>query len=102
MSFTFIPLPDLNNNSIVNFNTDINNVMFDFSIRWNSFCSCAFLSIYDMDGNPIISSQALTTNSTIKADFRSFPKELIFAHINGLNYEPEISNFHEEFVLAYV
>lgn len=70
-----------------------------FVVKWNDYCDCAFLSIYDYNNEPIISSRALTNNCIIRHN--KLPHVFYFLQKNGETYEPTIKNIADEFVLAY-
>lgn len=72
---------------------------FIFVVRWNDYCNCAFLSIYDYNNNPIIIGRALINNLIIRNN--KLPYVFYFVQKNGETYEPTIDNLANEFVLAY-
>lgn len=70
-----------------------------FTVRWNEYCDCAFLSINDYENNPIISGVALVNGLKIRNN--NLPYMFLFTQINGETYEPTIDNIANEFVLVY-
>ena len=70
-----------------------------FTLRWNDYCDCGFISIANYENNPIISNRALTNGLQIRNN--KLPYVLYFRQINGETYEPTIDNISTEFVLLY-
>lgn len=94
-----IDCPDLKTNKFVSFYTQINGSVFKFLFKWNEFCECCFLSIYDSDGNEINTGNALVNSSVIDNDNRVLPN-LFFFHKDGLTVEPTLETFNN-YGLAY-
>lgn len=83
----YLECPDLSENKFVSFYSNLNNNVFRLSFKWNDYCECCFLDIYDNNGNEIKTGNALCTNRLIKGDTRILPI-FYFAHKDGLNLEP--------------
>ena len=82
MAYKTIQFTELKENNPYGFMfIDLYNNTFIFTIRWNSYCNCAFLSISDYDDNPIISNVALVNNLRIRN--KNLPYILVFSQING-------------------
>lgn len=70
-----------------------------FTVRWNNYASCAFLSIADYNNNPIISGKALVNGLKIRN--KNLPYIFAFLHKTSETYEPTIDNLASEFMLMY-
>lgn len=79
--------PDLTENKFVSYYASLGDSVFRFSFRWNDYCGCCFLDIYDGDGNAVRTGNALCANRLIKGDTRVLP-DLCFIHKEGLALEP--------------
>lgn len=86
-------------NSYVRYFITLKEVTYIFTLRWNFYCDCGFISIADYENSPIISSKALTNGLQIRNN--KLPYVLYFRQINGETYEPTIENIATEFVLLY-
>lgn len=89
------------NNPYYSFVVNLDDRLFNFTVKWNDYAQCAFLWLYDVDMNPIVSGRALVNNLLIRTDHRKLPQDLRFAHINGETYEPALDNIGEEFAFYY-
>jgi hypothetical protein len=94
MSIKYIDCPNLKENKFISFYTNINNKSFKFSFRWNEFCKCCFLSVFDSLGNQITTGNALTNKTRILTDKRILP-HLVFIHKNMKNVEPTPSTLSD-------
>lgn len=88
-----------NDNQSVRYYETLNDTDFIFTVRWNSYADCAFLSIYDDDSNPIITGRALVNGLAIRN--HNLPYVMFFGQIEGEKYEPTIDNIATEFALFY-
>lgn len=91
----------LKSNPFIYSTIDLDDRLFNFTVKWNNYAQCAFLWLYDADMNPIVLGRALVNNLLIRTDRRLFPQDLRFRHINGETYEPTIDNIGEEFAFYY-
>ena len=94
-------LENFENNPNTSFTLDLDDRLFNFTIKWNDYAQCAFLWLYDADMTPIVLGRALVNNLLIRTDRRLLPQDLRFAHINGETYEPTLDNIGEEFAFFY-
>lgn len=92
---------NIKNYPFITFTLDLDDRLFNFTVKWNDYAQCAFLWLYDADMNPIVSGRALVNNLLIRTDRRKLPQDLRFAHINGETYEPTLDNIGEEFAFYY-
>lgn len=90
-----------NDNKNIEFTSQLDNKLFNFEIKWNNYAGCAFVSIYDVDMNPIVKSRALVNNLLIRTDRRLLPKDLRFINLIGETYDPDLDNISEEFAFIY-
>lgn len=95
----YIECPDLSENKFVSFYTTIRNKTFKMSFKWNEYCDCCFMSIFDSDGNEIRTGIALCTDSVIHTDKRVLP-EMAFVHKDGLTLSPT-ANSIKDYVILY-
>ena len=86
-------------NPYVSYFVTLHDNTYNFIVRWNEYCKCAFLTINDNDGNPIITDKALVTNLKIRN--KNLPYLLAFLHKNSETYEPTIDNLASEYFLIY-
>lgn len=86
-------------NSYNQYFVDLSDKNFVFTLRWNNYCQCAYLSISDFDDNLIIGDTALTNGTVIRS--QEIPYALIFLPFNDKKYEPNIDNLTSEFALFY-
>lgn len=91
--------PDLSENSFVSQYVSIGNKTFRFTFKWNEYCDCCFVSIYDADGNPINTGTAFTVNSYIHTDHRVLPT-LFMAHSDSLAIRPTRETI-KDYVIVY-
>lgn len=94
-------LENFENNPNTSFILDLDDSLFNFTVKWNDYAQCAFLWIYDADMTPIVSGVALVNNLLIRTDRRLLPQDLRFTHINGETYEPTLDTIGEEFAFYY-
>ncbi len=104
-------IENFKNNPNISSTIDLDDRLFNFTIKWNDYAQCAFLWLYDADMNPITLGRALVNNLLIRTDRRLLPQDLRFAHINsnfsaisaetGETYEPTLDNIGEEFAFFY-
>lgn len=90
----YIECPDLSENRQVDFFTAISNKVFHFVMKWNEYCDCCILDIYDSQANEIRTGLALQCNTKIITDKREMPP-LFFAHKDGLTTEPTPETFKD-------
>lgn len=83
----------------INFFVDLKDDTYVFTLRWNDYSECAFLSITDYENNPIISGLALVNNLKIRNV--NLPYDFYFVQINGETYEPTLDNLASEFAIVY-
>lgn len=95
-------LENFKNNPNMTAPIQLDDNMYNISVKWNDYAQCAFLWLYDADMNPIVLGRALVNNLLIRTDRRLLPQDLRFAHINGETYEPTLDNIGEEFAFFYV
>ena len=93
----YLKCPDLTDNKFVSYYTNFNNESYRFTFKWNEYCNCCFLSIYDNDGNEISTGIALTTNRKI---INKVLPTFTFLNKDGLNLEPTAETI-KDYVLAY-
>ena len=91
--------PDLSEDKFVSYYATVGDSIYRFSFRWNDYCDCCFLDIYDGDGNAVRTGNALCTNRVIKGDTRVLP-DFCFIHKEGSGLEPTIDTI-KDYVLAY-
>ena len=94
-------IENFNNNPNISFTIDLDDRLYNITVKWNEYAKCAFLWLYDADMNPIVSGVALVNNLLIRTDRRLLPQDLRFAQINGETYEPTLDNIGEEFAFFY-
>ena len=91
-----------------NFNNNHQNCMyfitlgentFILNVKWNKYCDCATLSMYDYNNNPIIKGRALVNKLYIRNN--KLPYIFFFSQKDGKTYEPTLNNIAEEFLLFY-
>lgn len=95
----YIECPDLTNDKKVSINTAINGSVFTFVFKWNEFCDCCFLDIYDNNNDRLYCGNALTTNSSIFTKKKVLPN-LVFLHKDGSSFEPTPETM-KDFILHY-
>lgn len=93
--------PNFKSNPFISSTLDLDDRLFNITVKWNDYAQCAFLWLYDADMNPIVSGRALVNNLLIRTDRRKLPQDLRFTHINGETYEPTLDNIGEEFAFYY-
>ena len=94
-------IENFENNPNISSTIDLDDRLFNFTVKWNNYAQCAFLWLYDADMTPIVCGRALVNNLLIRTDRRLLPQDLRFAHINGETYEPTLANIGEEFAFYY-
>ena len=87
------------NNTYMNYFITLKNNTYNFILRWSNYCNCAFLTINDTNGKPIISSIALVTNLKIRNN--KLPYLLAFLHKDSETYEPNLDNLSNEYYFMY-
>ena len=87
-------------NRYIRYFVEIKDETYIFTVRWNNYCNCAFLSISDYNNNPIISGIALVNGLIIKN--KNLPYNFVFIQINDETYEPTLENISKEFALVYI
>lgn len=95
----YINCPDLADNKFVSLFTSINGITFRLTFKWNEYCNCCFMSIYDSDGGPVNTGIGLTTKSIIHNDKRVLP-DIYFRHKEDLNLEPTAKTL-KDYILLY-
>lgn len=70
-----------------------------FSVKWDDYAECAFLSIMDYNNNPIVTGKALVNGLVIRNV--KLPYVFSFLQINAETYEPTLDIIAKEFVLCY-
>lgn len=100
MAIISINLNNFNeDNQYVRYFIELKDETYVFIVRWNTYCNCAFLSIFDYNNNSIIEGIALVNNLKIRSD--KLPYVLEFMHLAGETYEPTIETIEKEFALVY-
>lgn len=87
-------------NPYVQYFLELNENTYIFTIRWNNYCHCAFLSITDYNNNEIVSGKALVNGLIIQNN--KLPYTFAFTQINDETYEPTLENISKEFALVYL
>ena len=95
----YLQCPDLSENKIVSFYANINNKNFKFLFKWSDYCKCCFLSIFDNNGEPVNTGNALCNKTIIKNDNRVLPN-FIFIHQDELGLEPTAETI-KDYIIAY-
>ena len=91
--------PDLSENKFVSIFTSFKNITYKLTFKWNEYCNCVFLSIYDSNGELINGGNALCNKSIIHTDRTKLPT-FYFIHNQDVNLEPTPETF-KEYILAY-
>ena len=86
-------------NKYIRYFIELNEETYVFIVRWNTYCNCAFLSIFDYNNNSIITSRALVNGLIIRN--KNLPYNFIFTQVNDETYEPTLENISKEFALVY-
>lgn len=94
-------ITNIKNYPFISFTLDLDDRLFNFTVKWNNYAQSAFLWLYDADMNPIVSGVALVNGLLIRTDRRLLPQDLRFLHINGEPYEPTLDTIGEEFAFYY-
>lgn len=89
-------------NPYINSMITLGDKVFNFEVRWDFAYDFGYLIIRDSNNELVLGATALVNNLKITLDHRILPGYLKFVHINGENYEPEISNIEKEFTFYYV
>lgn len=95
----YLQCPDLSENKIVSFYANINNENFKFLFKWSDYCNSCFLSIFDNNGEPVNTGNALCNKTIIKNDNRVLPN-FLFTHKNGSGLEPTAETV-KDYIIAY-
>lgn len=95
----YIECPDLTEKKFVSIFVNINKKNFRFAFRWNSYCDCCFLNIYDENGQPVNTGNALVAKRRIRGDKRILPF-FYFTHKNNLLYNPRPETL-KDYILLY-
>lgn len=95
----YIECPDLSKNKFISIYTNFGGETFRFIFRWNEYCDCCFLSIFDSEGNSIYTGDALVDRALIITDRRKIPP-MKFLHKENLMVEPTAETI-KDYVLYY-
>lgn len=95
----YIECPDLTENKFVSFFTSIGKETFRLTFKWNEYCDCCFMSIYDSKGNSVKTGIGLTTKEIIYNDKRVLP-DIYFRHKDNLSVEPTAETL-KDYILLY-
>ena len=87
------------NNKYIQYFIELGENTFVFTVKWNEYSKCAFLTITDYEDNDIVMGIALVNGLKIRNV--KLPFNLLFTHVNGETYEPTIDNIEKEFALVY-
>lgn len=94
-----ILMPDLSENSFVEFQAPINGNSYAVEVRWDNYCNCAFMRI-SLNGESLLPDDyPLVCNGIIDIDHRKLPK-LTFLHKELQNINP-IKETFKDFGLYY-
>lgn len=93
----YIEMPDLSEDRLVDFYTTINGKSYHFIVKWNEYCNCAILDIYDNKGNEVKTGTALNCNTVIGGDKREMPF-LVFKHKDNSTIEPTPETFKDYWI----
>jgi hypothetical protein len=95
----YLECPDLTENKFVSFYTAFNSETYRLTFKWNEYCDCCFLSIYDSNGDRVDTGNALVANGKLVTDKRKIPT-LYFRHKDGLTLEPTAETIGD-YILIY-
>lgn len=95
----YIACPDLSENKFISIFVTLKNAPYRLTFKWNEYCDCCFMSIFDSEGNPLNAGNALTTKCIIESDKRLLP-DLYFRHKDNFSIEPTAETL-KDFVLLY-
>lgn len=95
----YIECPDLTENKFVSIYTNFKNETYRLTFKWNNFCGCCFLSIYDGQGNAVNTGNALVAGTIVSSDKRIMP-DLYFFHKDNLRKEPTAETI-KDYILYY-
>lgn len=90
----YIPMPDLSDNSFIEFSATLNAKSYTFIVRWNKYCNCAFARIKYNNKDLLDGEYPLVCNGIIDIDHRELPK-LVFGHRYGTELPPTKETFNE-------
>lgn len=92
---------ELRSNPFISSAIDLDDRLFNFTVKWNDYDNTAYLWLYDADMQPIVLGRALVNGLKIRTDRRLLPQDLRFVHLNGETYEPDLDTIGEEFGFIY-
>lgn len=95
----YIECPDMTSNRFVSFYSNINGNTYRLSFRWNNYCNCCILNVYDSDGEMVNGGNFLVNRTVIGNDLRALP-EIEIRHKEDLNLEPTPETM-KDYVLIY-
>lgn len=95
----FIQCPDLSKNKFVSMYVNFGTETIRMTFKWNSFCECCFMSMFDSNGNAVNTGNALVNRTVILTDRRKIPT-MLFVHKDGLMVEPNVQTI-KDFILYY-
>ena len=88
MEIIYIACPDLSENKFVSIFVTLKNAPYRLTFKWNEYCDCCFMSIFDSEGNPLNAGNALTTKSIIESDNVNIEKA------NPIVYDPTSHSYY--------
>lgn len=95
----YIECPDLSENKFVSIYVNFGEETFRITFKWNEYCNCCFMSIYDGEGNEVNTGNALVAGAIILTDQRILPT-LYFLHKENLHLEPTAETI-KDYILYY-
>lgn len=95
----YIECPDLSENKFVSIYVNFGEETFRITFKWNEYCNCCFMSIYDGEGNEVNTGNALVAGTIILTDQRILPT-LYFLHKENLHLELTAETI-KDYILYY-
>ena len=95
----YIECPDLTENKFVSIYVNFGDETYRMTFKWNEYCECCFMSIFDGEGNEVNTGNALVAGTIILTDRRKIPT-LYFFHKDNLSKEP-VAETMKDYILYY-
>jgi len=98
-------VPTANRNPHFEQETTLDGVRFILNFHWNSVSGSWFMSVSDIDGEPIISGRRMSANWSMlarSADSRRPAGELIVIDTSGSGVDPSFDELGERVLLSYL
>ncbi len=95
----YIECPDLSNNKFISIYTNFGDETYRMTFKWNEYCNCCFMSIFDSNGEEVNTGNALVAGAVILTDRRKIPT-LYFLHKDNLSGEPTPETI-KDYILYY-